>query len=230
MKSGNNILSRCQQDVKDLGFERIQRQDWVDWLERAFFELSEVSRVYKEEYTVTPAYGVNTITVPERVIALSQVYRNGKECREFSEVAVQNARRNIVSFHVNSSDLSTDPLGYSVRVNTDETVTLTFSIDFDGLQEVIIQYFSDVNTQPSVFTDTTQVPNWMENALYWTVLKHCHNALMQGSTGELYNLSERRAAKAERMSEKYIREASAYVRGLKSKSGRVQIQPYGGPF
>ena len=218
----NNLYSRIQANIGDFIWAKVQREEYYLIFNEVMQELSLQCQFNTIKYEATvPAVGyTHLITLPDtEIYKLEYVKKNGLDCREISSQSTVTAQTNLGrGFHINDTIL--DKIHYSVR-NVNDGLELTFAYELqidDKIESVLI------TNQPSnidSFTDTTKLPYFAYNAIYYGMYSKVLEKLLSlgmGNYAPVYSNSMI-GYQNQKM------ELKAYIRNLKTSTSFPQIQP-----
>lgn len=238
MKRIDEIFSQAQKDVSDEEFQKIQRQEWYTFSERVLWDISSSTRSFCSslEYipnadglTNTSAAVVNGNIRPYQLLKVIRgIYdeggtkTNGRECREHSLQALDNAQRREFAFPPNRTELFAD--AFTVQRGLDETMTLSFGSVFQHNEIVRINLIHGSPDIPVHWRHTTDIviPDYMVDCMrYGLLAKGLERLSMQVSNNEYMN----RLSRAEQMYSRALQKLKAYLVNLKDENSFPQGQP-----
>lgn len=232
--TSQDIFSKIQLAIGDITFNKIQREEYLQYLEETMGQIA----VYASYYLDTPPIfkpvkdshiiEINYLDGSEP-IALNYVTRGKLECREFSNQTMFAAANDPLhrGFHVNDTSINkqafTSKIIPPVNNETTSKLLLYFPIPFEADEEVevIVAITANGTTLPSKFNDPKHIPLYAFDAIYHGVLTKVLQSLMVRNLSKHGNNWQT----VEMIYNRKLRDLKSYIVRLKSKNSYPEIQP-----
>jgi len=222
-----DLFSKIQVAINDPTFTKIQRAEYLQYLQETLGQIALHSGLYLYTTTIKANEGDKSfmITLLNREpMKIEHVTRGGYVCREFSDNAMRNAEVSEDQRGFATNNTIIGDRAYSVRLSHIEgTIELFFPVSFYDQEELVVTLSTTLDSDelPTEFADPKFIPLYAFDAIYHGVLSKIMQSLMIRDSRE-YNNSWQMA---EQLYDRKKKDLLAYIRKLKSRAGVEQIQP-----
>lgn len=220
MKLIGQVFSNIQTDVNDIAGERIMLAEYVDYAQRVADDLALRLDVwisygrYVPNPSSAPIYpAVNSVVIPAAAnpIELLRVVRGSTPGQEYSRQAVQGQALGADAFEINRSVL---PLGtFTSFRNPDESMTLTFTTNFDTDEEVYVEMLTGKPYTFVVWSQNTAIPDFLVDVFEYGIKMRVFERLFNSGLDKM----QPRMQYAQQMFLKYLGDAKGYTKNFHTK-------------
>lgn len=229
MKLISQILSNVQTDVNDIGGQRIQLAEYIDYAQRVADEIAYKLEIWITYINMVPNPSLNpvmpapsTLVIPPafRAVQLLRVRRNGKEAQEFSRQAAGKMASDNFAFDINSVQL--EGADFWSTITQTEEMQLTFVTPFQADEEVYLEFMTGRPYDFQMWTQNTSIPDFLvdtvEYGIKMRVFERLYNSGVEGM--------KQRLDRAEMKYQRAFAASNAYTKNFHDKRSPVVRQPY----
>jgi len=228
-----DIFSKIQIAIGDVTFSKIQREEYLQYLEETLGQIAVNANYYLISVNKVPLADEHVISVAfsnnSEPVNLDYVTRNRIECREFSSNSMFTASQDPLNRGFQVNDTPVNEQAYATRIipprgtNTDVSLLLYFPVAFSGIEEVdmVISMTADTASLPNRFNDPKVIPLFAYDAVYNGVLSKVLQSLMIRNLAKHGNNWQT----VEMIYNRKVKDLYSYIKRLKSRNSFPEIQP-----